>query len=113
MANADPKSAAPKRRTSVERNIWRRADGRFEVGYRDSEGKQRWRVPGSPASFDTITEARRARATVLGMKAGGEQVKPSPRLNFGEASDRWLSEQVAGLRPATRAIYRNAVENHL
>jgi hypothetical protein len=40
-------------------------------------------------------------------------VQPNPRLRFGDAADRWLAEQVASLRPATRAIYRNAVVNHL
>jgi integrase len=94
-------------------NIYERPDGRFEVGFRDSTGKQRWKVPDFPAAFDTITEARRARDKVLGMKAGGERVQPSPKLKFGDAADKWMAEQVAELRPATRAIYRNAVENHL
>src|SRR4051812_34436805 len=70
----------PKRRTSVERNIWKRADGRLEVGFRDSSGKQRWRVPDFPAAFDTITEARRARDAVLGKKASGGRVQPNPKL---------------------------------
>lgn len=39
-------------------------------------------------------------------------MQPNPRLRFGDAADRWLAEQVASPRPATRAIYRNAVENH-
>jgi len=34
-------------------------------------------------------------------------------MRFGDAADRWLAEQVAALRPATRAIYRNAVVDHL
>jgi len=40
-------------------------------------------------------------------------VQPNPRMRFGDAADRWLAEQVAALRPATRAIYRNAVVDHL
>jgi len=36
-------------------------------------------------------------------------VQPNPRMRFGDAADRWLAVQVAALRPATRAIYRNAV----
>jgi hypothetical protein len=40
-------------------------------------------------------------------------VQPNPRMRFGDAADRWLAEQVAALRPATNAIYRNAVVNHL
>jgi hypothetical protein len=33
-----------KRRTRVEPGIYRRPDGRLEIGYRDATGKQRWRV---------------------------------------------------------------------
>jgi integrase len=106
-------SKATRRRVSVERNIYRRPDGRFEVGFRDTNGKQRWRVPGFPAAFDTISHARRARDAVKGMKASGERVQPSPRLKFGDAADRWLSDQVIELRPATQGIYGNAVRNHL
>jgi hypothetical protein len=59
-----------------------------------------------------ITAARAERDTVLG--AGrGERVQPDPRLRSSDAAERWLAEQVAALRPATRAIYRNAVVNHL
>src|SRR5689334_1059920 len=81
-------------------NIYARPDGLYEVGYRDSSGKQRWRVPDAPPTFSTITEARRARDKVLGMKAGGERVQPAPRLTFDMAAARWLSEQVVDLRPA-------------
>jgi hypothetical protein len=52
-------------------------------------------VPNFPAAFDTITEARKARDVVIGLKQGGEQVKPSPKLKFGDASERWLAEQVS------------------
>lgn len=100
------------RRERVERNIYRRvaatAKVAFEIGYRDSAGKQRWRtVEGG------ITAARAARDDVLGRKGRGEQVRPNPGLRFGEAADAWLAGQVAELRPATQAIYRNAVETHL
>jgi hypothetical protein len=105
----DPKPAVPvaPRRTRVEKNIYQRADGRYEVGYRDSSSKQRWRVPDFPAAFDTITEARKARDVVIGLKQGGEQVKPSPKLKFGAAADRWLDEQVAGLRRPPGRPYRS------
>ena len=101
-----------RRRERVERNIYRRvaATGQvaFEVGYRDSAGKQRWQtVEGG------ITVARAARDDVLGRKGRGEQVRPNPGLRFGEAADAWLAGQVAELRPATQAIYRSAVETHL
>jgi integrase len=80
----------------------------FEVGYRDSGGKQRWQtIEGG------ITAARAARDDVLGRKGRGERVRPNPGLKFGEAADRWLADQVADLRPATQAIYRNAIDTHL
>jgi integrase len=107
-----PDGRRRRRRERVERNIYRRvaATGKvaFEVGYRDSAGKQRWQtVEGG------ITAARAARDDVLGRKGRGEQVRPNPGLRFGEASDAWLAGQVVELRPATQAIYRNAVETHL
>jgi integrase len=90
------------------RNLYWRRDGRIEIGYRDSAGRQRW-----AGAFETITAARAQRDAVLGARGKGEHVQPSPRLSFGEVADRWLAVQVTQLRPATRAIYRNAVDNHL
>jgi integrase len=106
------KTNATARRLRVERNIYRRQDAVghtvHEVGYRDSAGRQRWRtVDGG------ITAARAARDDVLGRKGRGERVQPNPRLRFSEAADAWLVGQVAELRPATRAIYSNAIETHL
>ncbi|HTA98821.1 MAG TPA: tyrosine-type recombinase/integrase, partial [Solirubrobacteraceae bacterium] len=106
------KTNATARRVRVERNIYRRQDVSghtiHEVGYRDSAGWQRWRtVDGG------ITAARAARDDVLGRKGRGERVQPNPRLRFGEAADAWLAGQVAELRPATQAIYSNAIKTHL
>lgn len=103
--------ATPRRRREPgdrNRNIYRRYDDRFEVGYRDSTGRQRW-----TRAFDTVTAARAARDDLLGRKARGDRVQTNPRLRFGEAADRWLGGQVVDLRPATQAIYRNAIDNHL
>lgn len=99
-----------RRRVPGESNgsIYERQDGTLEFCYRDSAGKLRWeRVHGG------ITAARKARDDKRGAKARGERVAPNPRLQFGAAADRWLAEQVAELRPATRSIYTNAIENHL
>jgi integrase len=104
-------NATPRRRREPgdrNRNIYRRYDGRFEIGYRDSSGRQRW-----THAYDTITAARAARDDLLGRKARGDRVQPNPRLRFGEAADRWLAGQAVDLRPATQAIYRNAIDNHL
>src|SRR3954454_821637 len=100
----------PQRRVGVSgnRGVYWRPDGMFEVGYRDADGRLRWRGP-----FETLTSARLARDEARVKARGGERESANPRLKFGEAADRWLAEQVAELRPATRRIYRNAVENHL
>jgi integrase len=100
------------RRVRVEQNIYSRRDGAgcivFEVGYRDSTGRQRWqRVDGG------ITAARTIRNDLLARKGKGERVQPNPKLRFGEAAAAWLDKQVSDLRPATQAAYRNAINTHL
>ena len=99
-----------KRRVAVpgNRGVYWRADGLFEVGYRDADGRQRWRGP-----FETLTSARLARDDARLKARGGERESANPRLKFGEAADRWLAEQVSELRPSTRAGYRTYVEKHL
>jgi integrase len=102
------KSNATARRVNVERNIYRRPTGVFEVGFKDGAGVQRWRtVDGG------ILSARKLRDDLLARRGRGERVAPNPRLRFGEAADRWLSGPVADLRESTQAGYRNAVEQHL
>jgi integrase len=96
------------RRVRVERNIYRRPDGKLEIGYRDSTGTQRWKVVAGG-----ITAARTERDTVLSARGRGERVQPNPRLKFGDAADRWLADQVSQLRPATQASYGNSIETHL
>jgi integrase len=100
------------RRQRVETNIYKRigrsGTATFEVGYRDSGGRQRWKtVEGG------IRAARVVRDDLLARRGRGERVQPNPRLRFEEAADAWLSRQVVSLRPATRAGYRNSIENHL
>jgi len=105
-------NATGRRRERVEPNIYRRvnAAGRavFEVGYRDSSGKQRWMTVAGG-----ITAARSARNDLIGRAARREPVSANPRLRFGEAADQWLAGPVSTLRPATQAVYRNAIETHL
>ena len=78
--------ATGRRRERVEPNIYRRvnAAGRavFEVGYRDSSGKQRWMTVAGG-----ITAARSARNDLIGRAARREPVSANPRLRFGEAAD--------------------------
>jgi integrase len=92
----------------VERNIYRRPTGVFEVGFKDGAGVQRWRtVDGG------ITAARALRDELLAGRRRGERVAPNPRLRFADASERWLAGPVSDLRPTTRALYRTALDQHL
>jgi integrase len=98
----------PPRRQRVERNIYRRPTGVFEVGYKDASGKQRWRtVDGG------ITAARALRDQLVAQRNRREAAPDNVRLRFGDAADLWLAGPVADLRQTTRDCYRNAVDNHL
>lgn len=100
------------RRTRVERNIYRRttADGKtaHEIGYRDSDGRQRWE-----AVNGGVRAARARLADVKARMGRGERVAPTPQLTFGQAADRWLEAQTPTLRPATQAAYRSSLDTHL
>jgi hypothetical protein len=96
------------RRVSVERNIYRRASGVLEVGFKDGAGVQRWRTVEG-----VIMAARMLRDELLARRGRGEAVPANPRLRFGEAADRWLQGPVVDLRESTQSGYRNAVERHL
>ncbi|MCW3004628.1 MAG: integration/recombination/inversion protein [Conexibacter sp.] len=93
------KSKAP-RRTSLGGGIYLRSDGQYEIGWRDSTGKQRWKAP-----FRTKALARDAHAEEIARRARGEKVAHDPRLTFAVAADAWLDQRVEGLRPATRSAY--------
>jgi integrase len=96
------------RRVRVERNIYRRATGVLEVGFKDASGIQRWRtVDGG------IMAARKLRDELLARRGRGETVAPDSRLRFGEAAELWLAGPVLDLRTTTQAGYRSAVEHHL
>lgn len=101
------KDSAP-RRVRVERNIYRRPTGVFEIGFKDASGKQRWRtVDGG------ITAARALRDQLVAQRNRREPIPDNARLRFGDAADQWLAGPVADLRQTTRDCYRNAVDNHL
>jgi integrase len=101
------RAAAP-RRVRVERNIYRRASGVYEVGFKDADGTQRWRtIDGG------ITAARALREELLARRGRGERVTSNIRLRFADAVSSWLDGPVVTLRPATQDCYRNAANQHL
>ena len=102
---ADPSQP---RRIRVERKIYRRASGVYEVGFKDGTGKQRWRtVQGG------ITAARAVRDELLARRGRGERVEPKTRISLAHAAAAWLEGPVRDLRPRTDECYRNAVNTHL
>src|SRR5438270_9337853 len=102
------KPNATARRVRVERNIYLRPTGVFEVGFKDGAGVQRWRtVDGG------ITAARALRDELLAARGRGERAAPNPRLRFAEAAERYLEGPVADLRPSTRELYEHLIRRYL
>jgi integrase len=99
-------SSTHPRRERVERGIYRRPDGRLEIGWRDAQGKQRWR-----AVDGGITAARAQLATEHAKRARGERVAADPRLRFNAAADAWWDARVLKLRPATQVAYGAALKH--
>jgi integrase len=98
------KATSPSRRQRVEPGIYGRtgADGRtaYEIGWRDVQGRQRWRrVEGG------IKAARAALAEAHAARGRGERVATDPRLRFHDAAQAWWDARVVRLRPATQSAY--------
>ncbi len=94
------------RRIRVEAGIYRRPDNRLEIGWRDAQGKQRWR-----AVEGGIKAARAALATEHAKRARGERTATSPRMSFNAAADAWWDARVVKLRPATHNAYGAALKH--
>ena len=84
-------------RERVEQGIYRRAGAggkpRYEIAFRDSDGRQRRQVVEGG-----IKAARAALADVKAKMGKGQRVAPSPGLTFAEAAERWRTSQVQALR---------------
>lgn len=105
------KPARPRRKRvpgKLNHHVFERYDGKYEVGYRDSTGTQRW-----PGPFDTIKQARAERDTLLGRKGKGEHVEPNAKIKFGPVADKFLSDYVSDLAKSTRASAKSYIKNHL
>jgi integrase len=89
-----------KRRERVEPGIYRRADGRLEIGCRDATGRLRWQVVAGG-----IVAARNQLAIAKAQRAQGVRPAADPRLSFDAAADAWLEARVSRLRPASQNAY--------
>lgn len=94
------RNATP-RRERIERGIYRRPDGKLEIGWRDSRGVQRWRR----VEKGGITAARAALTQAHAERNRGERVAADPRLRFDDAATAWWEARVVKLRPATQNAY--------
>lgn len=99
-------SNATARRTRVERGIYKRPDGRLEIGWRDAQSKLHWRVVDGG-----VKAARAALASEHTKRARGETVAADPRLTFDSAADAWWEARVGRLRPATARSYGPALKH--
>ena len=70
----------------------------YEVGYRDSAGKQRWKSTGP-----RLDDALAFRDDVMGRRRKGERVETT-NATFAEVAEAWLGSQ-SSLRPVTREAY--------
>lgn len=99
-------NATAARRVRVEKGIYRRPDGRLEIGWRDAAGKLHWRVVDGG-----IKAARAALAEEHAKRARGEAAPTNPRLTFNDAADAWLEARVSRLRPGTQRAYGVALKH--
>lgn len=100
------KPNATPRRVRVEPGVYRRPDEKFEIGWRDATGRQKWRrVDGG------IKAARAALAVEHSKRHRGERTSTNPRMNFEQAVDLWWDARVVNLRPATQSAYAASLKH--
>lgn len=78
----------------------------YEVGYRDNEGKQRWRIV-----HGDLATAEAVRDELIGRRRRGERI-PSSKTTFGEVAAAWFEAQTS-IRPGTRDRYEVAMRVHV
>lgn len=98
-------SAKPRRTKTKAPGVYRSISGKFEIAFRDSDGRLRFQVV--EGGFEA---AKAARADVVGKVRKGEAVRPS-RLTFGEYAEAWIA--ALNKRPRTLEAYRYQLDRHL
>ncbi len=99
-------TTAPRRTKTKAIGVYRSSSGRYEINFRDSDGRLRWQTV--PGSFE---EAKAARAALVGRVKKGERVAPT-KQRFAEYAVAWLAAQ-QNIRPRTREVYEGAIRLHL
>lgn len=95
----------PRRRVKTRYpGIYRSVSGRYEIAYRDSDGKLRFETVS-----DSLEEAKAARAEVIAKLGRGETIRAT-RQTFGELAEAWYALKAPRLRPRTRSYYRDALD---
>lgn len=102
MSSTQPKP----RRVRVERGIYQRQDGTFEIGWRDAQKIQKWKTVSGG-----IKAARAALAEEHARRARGERVAADPRLTFDSAATVWWDARVVNLRPSTQSAYSGCLKH--
>jgi integrase len=100
-------TTAPKRRTRVKRHtgIYLSVSGKYEIAYRDSDGRLRFETIDG-----TLEDAKGVRADRVAKLARGERVAPV-KQTFAAYAETWFSTLT--VRPRTVVIYRANYEKHL
>jgi Phage integrase, N-terminal SAM-like domain len=94
-----------KKAPGIYNKLDRHGNRRYEIAYRDSDGRLRFKVvPGN------LEAAKAARAAIVDRKARGERVVPTT-ATFEEYADGWFEGLT--LRAETIELYRGTYKRHL
>src|SRR5262245_38095530 len=100
----DKSTPAPRRTRTDHPGVYKSVTGRYEITYRDSDGKQRWQTVAG--GFDDAKQALRDKQT---SKHKGEPVRPSRATFLDVAAGYLASSQFKRLAPTTRHTYAAAL----
>ena len=95
----------PRRVKTKAPGIYRSISGKYEIAYRDSDGKLRFRTV-----VGNLEAAKAARSEVVSKLHRGERVAPT-KQTFGVWAEEWLA--ALNRRPRTIAHRRYALDKHL
>jgi hypothetical protein len=101
-----PETAKRRTRTKAP-GVYRSISGKYEIAYRDSDGRLRFQVVDGD-----LEAAKAARADVVSRLAKGERLSRT-KVTFAEYAKTWLAAQKTEIRPRTYEVYEIAIRLHL